>query len=746
MNTTKIGCRATRLMALRLCVALGFLFVSTSLSAAELSGKTIDADTRTVLRDVTVRLVPNGRATATDKEGTFRFPNLPEGDYALIASHVGYDHSDTVHVNVPSSTDIVITLKSSPWVLNDVVVTGTRSPHLLKNVPVQTEVVTPADFKRTGATTVDEALNAAIGVNINNDFSGSGATMRGVEGDRVLVMIDGERAVGRVNGSIDLSQFALTNVEKIEIVKGTGSTLYGSDAIGGVINIITRKPAYDQVRGNLYLDYGTFSSANPSLQLDYGKANFGVTAGARYYHTAGFDLDKTTRHTNGQDAIDRWNCDAKSTHRLSKKLNLVTSGRFMYEKRKWIEEGGLGDVDIVYNDRETNHRYDGSASLDYLSGDKYSMKLRLYGSLYNHLWKKFGAQYGTWVDTSDTKDKYFEASYTSNYVIGDKHVVTYGLDYAYQDLVSSELDHSKQADRSTAGYLQYEIDLFNSLTVLPGARYEHHSSFGTHFNPSFNLMYKSSDALKFRGFVGKGFRAPSIKEQYFIFDHSAAGYVVYGGEVALPPEMPQPKDYRPLLEETSINSAVSVEFSYGSIGLHRLTYYYNHLNDMIDFTLLGFTPSYWRGVYMYQNVERAYTQGIEWESRVKMLAGCDLSLSYTYLKSRNLKTGEELLNRPAHTAKVMFSAMTRDSRWGGTCWVNYESKKLWVSRSNTGEQEANPEWAPARTVISLNTFHRMGDIEAFVRLDNIFDRTNVTYGYWPGRQVFAGFKYDLSIH
>jgi outer membrane receptor for ferrienterochelin and colicin len=222
--------------------------------------------------------------------------------------------------------------------------------------------------------------------------------------------------------------------------------------------------------------------------------------------------------------------------------------------------------------------------------------------------------------------------------------------------------------------------------------------------------------------------------------------VVYGGEVALPLEMPQPEDFRPLQEETSINSAVSAEFSYGAIGMHRLTYYYNHLNDMIDFTLLGFTPSYWRGVYVYQNVERAYTQGIEWESRVKMRAGTDVSLSYTYLKSRNLKTGDELLNRPAHTAKLLFSAMTADSRWGGTFWLSYESKKLWVSRSNTGEQEGNPEWAPDQTVVSLNTYHRMGDIEAFVRLDNIFDRTNVTYGYWPGRQIFAGVKYDVSIH
>ncbi|RME22715.1 MAG: TonB-dependent receptor, partial [Candidatus Zixiibacteriota bacterium] len=387
------------------------------------------------------------------------------------------------------------------------------------------------------------------------DLSGQGATIRGIQGDRVLVLVDGERAVGRVRGSIDLSQFALNNVAKIEVVKGTGSTLYGSDAMGGVINIITKNPHRDYKRWNLYADYGTNRSLNPSAEFEYGNDKFGVVLGGKMYSTDGFDLDPSTPHTNGQEATDRWNFDGTMRADLSPRWKLTTSGRFMREERNWIESE---DIDIinqfVYNDNETNYRYEAATGLQFISGDKYSMKFRVFGTLYDHTWKKIQQGTNFWLDTSKTQDKFFEASYSSNYVIGDGHVMTYGLQFNYQDLASTELSADKQADRSEAGYFQYEYAPVPQLTFLPGIRYEHHSSFGGHVNPSFNLMYQPSEQLKLRGFVGRGFRAPSIKEQYFIFDHSAAGYVVYGGLLGVPGV--SANRFHPLKEETSINSSV----------------------------------------------------------------------------------------------------------------------------------------------------------------------------------------------
>ncbi len=733
---------------LSLLVVVGLL--NAHVTAKTLTGKITDAETRLGIRDVNVRIMETDQIVATDQKGEFEIPGLDAGTYHLLASHVVYQTSELLTVTIPADTSLHLSLAPAPWVLNDVVVTATRSPHLLKEVPVQTEVVGQREFQRTGATTVDEALTSAIGITINEDLSGQGAAIRGIEADRVLVLVDGERAVGRVRGSIDLSQYALTNVQKIEIVKGTGSTLYGSDAMGGVINIITRRPATEKMKADAYIDYGSHRQFNPTIELRYGKKDFGVDLGGKLFSTSGFDLDKSTPHTNGQEDIRRWNLNGKLRANLSEKWSFVGSARTMHEERQWIESevvrlSETRDTTYAYDDDEINRRYEGSAALEYLSGDKYSMKLRLFGTAYDHQWNKYSGRF--WIDTSETEDRYYEASYTANYVIGRHHVATYGLDYYYQDLVSTDLASDQQADKSLAGYFQYEYSPIKQLKILPGIRYEHHSSFGEHLNPSINVMYQPDEQLKLRAFLGRGFRAPSIKQQYFVFDHTAAGYIVYGGSVALPADLDVANSgFAELQQENSINSSVSAEFSYGIIGLHRLTYFYNQLEDLIDFTLIGFTPTYWRGVYVYQNIETAITQGIEWESRVNLTKGIDLQFSYNYLYSRNLGTQEKLINRPDHTAKLFLSTFWENYGIGATLWGDYQSEKLWVPRSNTGGNEGAAENAPSRTRLNLNLFKHFGaNMEAFVRMENLLDATNVDYGYWPGFELFAGFKYSISL-
>ncbi|NOY89554.1 MAG: TonB-dependent receptor [FCB group bacterium] len=730
-------------------IVLIFSMVVSSVWGGELTGRVFDSETNNLIKDVNIKILETGKVVTTDKRGIYDVKNLPAGRYHLLVSHVGYDVSDTVAVEVFGIKTLDIKLRPSPWVLNDVVITGTRSPHLLKDVPVQTEVVTKRDFKRVGATTVDEALTSTIGVNINEDLSGQGATIRGIQGNRVLVLVDGERAVGRVRGTIDLSQYSLNNVKKIEIVKGTGSTLYGSDAMGGVINIITEKPAMHVSKGNIYFDYGSYRSLNPSLDLEYGNKRTGINLGGKFYSTNGFDLDKSTPHTNGLEKTDRWNFNGKIRHKLSDKWEVTTSGRYMDENKNWIEseiveKNVLEDTTYVYNDEEINKRYEGSTSLQYLSGDKYSMKMNVYGTYYDHTWNKYSKSF--WIDTSKTKDEFFEASYDANYVIGPKHVATYGINYNYQNLKSTELIDESKADKSEAGYLQYEYSPLKQLNFVMGMRYEHHSSFGGHFNPSFNVMYQPSEQFKLRGFVGKGFRAPSIKEQYFIFDHTAAGYIVYGGSAIQYANINfSGLDFKKLKQEKSVNGSVSMEFSYGTIGLHRLTLFYNHLDDLIDFTLIGFPDPYWRGVYVYQNIESAVTKGIEWESRIRFSHAMDLSVSYDYLYSCNLETHERLINRPDHTLKFFLTGYL--DRWGvgGTFWGDYQSDKLWVPRSNTGGNEGAPEYAPHRTRFNLNLFKRFENgLETFVRLENLLNETNITYGYWPGFEVYAGIKYGFT--
>ncbi|MCB2230394.1 TonB-dependent receptor [bacterium] len=741
------------------------LFAGGSL-AGELTGRVFDSESGKPIDGATIRVLDTERSTATDKRGLFELKSLPDGTYRILVTHVAYDMSDTVAVALSegSVAPLEVRLNPKPWVLHDVVVTGTRSPYLLKDVPVQTEVITQRDFARTGAKTVDQALSSAIGIQVTEDLSGQGAQIRGIDGDRVLVLVDGERAVGRVRGSIDLSQFALTNVKKIEVVKGTGSTLYGSDAMGGVINIITENPSYNKLHGRFYADYGSFTSYQPSAEFEYGNDKIALTLGGKLYSTDGFDLDKSTRHTNGLEATDRVNVDSRIRARLSDRLSLTGSGGIMWEQKGWIEEearelNAHGDsLFKAFNDEEANTRYDGSVGVEYLAGDVLSLGVRAYATYYDHEWDKYDSL-GYWVDTSKTEDLFAELSFHGNYRMGSRHTATFGASVTRQDLTSSELIDDAKADRSESAYLQYEFTPTKSLAILPGVRYEHHNSFGDHINPSFNIMYQPVSHLRLRGLIGYGFRAPSIKEQYFIFDHTAAGYIVYGGLVPFGSS----GTTNSLKEEISINSSISAEFSYGSVGLHRLTYYYNHLEDLIDFELQDFNNGYWRGRYVYGNINAAVTQGIEWESRVRLSSAIDVSFSYTYLHNVILntdsvavspggdttrtETGNKLTNRPDNTFKLFITGYHEGSGFGATFWGDYHSRKLFVPLSNNGGNEgAFDIWAPSRTTLNLNVFKRWDNgVEAFVRLENLLDETDVRFGYWPGLELFVGLKYDLTL-
>lgn len=731
---------------LKLLVCSIALFIAVSAGAEQLSIRVINAETGEPVRMARVLILEPTQLAETDMSGVAQFGDLETGTYRFVASRTGYTVSDTMRVTIPYYSEFEIMLSPLPWVIDEVVVTGTRSPHMLVDVPVQTEVIGQTEFRRTGARSVDQALAWSVGATVSDDLSGQGVALRGIAQDRILILVDGERAVGRVRGSIDLSQYSLTDVDRIEVVKGTGSTLYGSEAIGGVVNIITKRPEKEQPGASLYMDYGTHSTLTPSVDLNLLRGKFALGIGAKYHHTDGFDLDKSTPHTNGREEIDRLNLSTSLSAKLGKRYRLRWSGRLMNEDRRWVESELRGGQTFIYDDEETNHRYESSASIEYRSGERYLMNLSLYGTYYDHEWEKWRSSTGVNIDKSRTEDVLYEASYMSNYMLRQNQRLIYGFDWNYQDLDSSELIDDSEADKAWDGYVQYEFKPNGSVSLLPGVRFENHSAFGNHVNPSLNIMVVPHQRWKLRGYVGRGFRAPSIKEQYFVFDHRAAGYVVYGGSVPVPDDLGLGVGaFDPVTEENSINSSVSAELSYGAIGMHRFTYFYNHLEGLIDFVLVGFTPDYWRGVYVYQNIGTAITRGVEWESRVKIGKIMDFSLSYNYLDSKDLGTGEELINRPNHTIKLLLSGFHEGSSVGGSIWGEYVSDKLWVPRSNTGGNEGDPLRAPERKTLNMSLFKRFSNrIELFTRLHNIFDESKVEFGYWPGFEIFGGVKYDFS--
>lgn len=705
--------------------------------SSPITGVVIDSLTGEPLPGVTVRIAGTNYGSSTDVTGRFTLNHDGDNSNQLDLSFhlIGYEDKSLKVSRNPGWENIRVTLVQSVWKLDMVVVTATRRNYILKDVPITTELITADEFAETGALTVDEALNSHIGIDITDDMSGKGISLRGLDPSRVLLLVDGKRIIGRVRGSIDMSQISLANVERIEIVKGTGSTLYGSDALGGVVNVITKKPsALGSV--NLYNSFGSFNSYDFQAGLNSGILGNGTNITAKYEHTDGFDLDKRDEHTNGLENIDRFNVNNKTIFGLSPGFTLDVSLGFMAEQKEWIESEVVQigvDRDTTYNfdDVENNYRYDAAINARRNLGSDADLTVGLQSSYYDHTWKKF-SRANTWIDTSETIDDIYSASFQYNRMITGNHIFTFGGDITTEGLESDQLSSGSERIRYEDLYAQYEWKPVKRLSLLPGIRWEHHETYGNNYNPSLNIMWDACSFFNLRGAVNRGYRAPSIKELYFEFDHSAAGYKVIGGGEDLDPE-------------TSWNYSVTAEISYNRKAIHRLSVFRNDLKNLIEFSDGDFSdPTYWRGIYYYDNIIKARTSGLEWETEIKAHHNLDLSFSYTYLLARNLTEDIDLINRPQHTFKFNSGYRIEKIKTRINFWGYWHDHKLWVPRGNAPDRLSD-EYAPSRwnlnASLSKNIFK---SFDLFFRIENLTDEINATYGYWPERNYTISLTYNFD--
>jgi outer membrane receptor for ferrienterochelin and colicins len=720
-----------------LYLVFGILLINTAIAiGSTLSGIVRDSQTKESLPGASVAIDKSPFGAFADSDGYFVIGNVPSEIFPItLRVHlIGYKDK-IIELSQFPRNDIEIYLEQSSWKMEDMVVTATRRKYILKDVPVTTELITADDFRKSGAVTVDKALDSHIGVDISDDLSGRGISLRGVDPSRVLVLVDGNRVIGRVRGSLDLGQLALSNVKQIEIVKGAGSTLYGSEAMGGVVNIITGDPARntDFTFGS---QYGSFNSYDFRGGLNSFILCNPTSLNAKYEHTDGFDLDKSTDNTEGLENINRFNIENKTTYNLNPDWKLESKIAFMAERKQWVEQliaQGSGGQDTAYNfdDYEHNYRYDIALYSKWKMDEDAELTMGAHGSYYDHKWEKY-TRTNYLSDLSKSVDDIGELSLSYNRKIRRWLTVTFGGDLVTERLKSAQLAVGDKRIYHGDMYTQIELQWGKSFTFLPGIRWENHQTYRNHYNPSLNAMWNPVDLFTLRGSIGKGFRAPSIKELYFEFDHRAAGYIVYGGGDRLDPE-------------TSLNYSLTAEINYKRKAMHRISYFRNELKNLIDFVPSdSIDPNYPLGIYFYDNILKARTEGLEWETEIRVVDSWGLSFSYTYLIPKNLSEQVDLINRPRNTIKFSTTYDIRHWNAGVNLWGSWHSRKLWTPRVDTPDRVSDL-YAPSRMVLSASISKKVkGNLDLLAKVDNITDNVNANYFYWPARNYSISLSYKIG--
>ena len=536
--------------------------------------------------------------------------------------------------------------------LQEVVVTGTGTQHLLKDAPVQTEVISHRQLQQFAGKSIEDILSGlTASFAFNENDMGSHLQMNGLGNSYVLILVDGRRLHGDNGGENDLSLIDPHNIEKIEIVKGASSALYGSDAIAGVINIITRKHreqglmlentsrvgSYGDIRqhNGIALNYGKFSSyTNFQLQHSDGWQNTSEEALSQTeYHITDSRNKTVNRHTN-------WQLAEHLTYQLTPKIELYADGS-IYWKRIYRPCGKHPGVDVKTYDMQYNN-----ASISV--GGKWKLNETDVITL-DADWKRHAYKY-VYTDTTLT-DGYVNGRFTNYfpYFPGDKELqsdqrltqislkgvfalpyeqmLSAGFDYRYDWLEAPmRVKGGKATDNTQAIYVQDEWALLNPLYLTAGLRLTRNEGFGTRLTPKLSAMLKLGE-LRLRATWSQGYKTPTPKELHYQYIRNMNGVYLYLGNTDLK-------------AQTSNYFGVSAEYTIGHLTM-TLSGYYNKVDNMIALVtiptseapgdlIVQYDPM---RVRQYQNMEDAKTYGIDFTARYQtkhFTAGG----SYSYLDTK----------------------------------------------------------------------------------------------------------------
>ena len=594
-----------------------FAFYANAFSQRTISGTITDIATGETLVGVTVHVaeMPT-KGTVTDKDGVYRL-NLPQGkNFTIKVSFVGYEpQSRTVLANEKGPVDFVLKQKAS--ILDMVVVTGTRTPKLLKDVPIVTRVITHNDIAMQDATDIRDVLQTEMpGVEFTYSMGQQVVNIQGFGGNSILFLVDGERLAGEsVFGNIDYSRLSMDNVERVEIVKGAVSSLYGSDAVGGVINIITRN-TNDKWNLNLNSHMASHNEQRHGGTLGFKAGGLSSITNVQYASTDAIKFGNDGDF-GSLAAHHSWNLKEKLTYSLADKLKLTAKAGYFFREREAQQlsheryrdfSGGLtGEYTFDTNNNLTvAYNFDQYDKSDYALTNCY--------------------------DVRDYSNVQHSVRTLFNRTLVSDNILTIGGDYMRDYLMTYQFaDNSAKHQHTADVFAQLDWSPTKKLNLIGGLRYDYYSDAAMHnVSPKIGIMYRLKNS-SLRASYAKGFRAPKLKEMYMNFD-MASIFMIYGNP-----------DLKP---EKSHNFTLAAEYTKKSYNL-TLMGFYNRVSDRI-------TTAWDRAVdgQVYVNMSPLQIAGIDASASARWDFGVGVRLSYVYTYEHIAKGEPELSSTRPHTATI----------------------------------------------------------------------------------------------
>lgn len=719
-----------------------------------ISGKIISSNTQEGLPGANIQIEGTLLGASADLKGNFIIRNVPVGKHVLKITMIGYEKKvlDDVQVKRNQTARISVKLKETVIGMNPVVVTASKRRQDLSLTPHSISVLSNTEIIQRAPLRLDQALESVSGVNfVEGSISIRGSTgyTRGI-GSRVLLLIDGVPLMISDTNEINWNLLPILDVEQVEVIKGAGSALYGSNALGGIVNVITRAPNREgslKIRsiGGVYDDpyipewkWTDRQLHFHQLQIGAGKSfQYQALPGAAQYlllppffwpfksqvEEVGFQTTFNQHISTGyreQNHFKRWNLSFRSDHTFSDGAKYTTYAGFSFENRaefvEWQNQNEPLNVSYWWQDKKVRFR-----TLDaYIM---YNKPLSPVAAL------KFRASFisSLFADQYDREGDYYPANGTGGEIQFDwlphfKHNVTMGVE------LKTDGGHTKFIGKrrgyAISPYIQDEWHPFSKLTITPGLRYDSYKILNTdfkedRFSPKLGINYSPWQGTTLRFSGGNAFRAASITERYI-----SAKF-----------------QYFPIIPNEDLKAETSLSFD---LGLYQqitpnwfadLAFFYNDYENFIE--PIEEMDDHFNVFVQFRNITRARVKGIEFSTKSNWWHNrLGLQFNFTWMDARDLTLDKFLAYRPEYMGEI-----TPSIKWGAAelqMDFRYASKFKEVKLFDLDNRVA-------QRVFNFRFIYNWRNIQLMLTLNNAFNYhyTQLERNLGELRHLTSSLNFDL---
>lgn len=609
--------------------------------------------------------------------------------------------------------------------LEDVVVTGTQTPRTLKKLPIITQVISRKDLERLNPRSATDALQMSMpGINVTTHGAQSRVTVQGFSGDHILFLVDGERLTSEGNGVVDLNRIDLSSIERIEVVRGAASALYGSNAIGGVINFITKR-ARAPHEYSLSYDYSGegISRYNGSAQLRRG--GFSSLTSANYTDQSAYHIGTSSLRRESTPVLGSKSLNLTQTLRYrSSDLSNELYGYLRYGHRDQ-------DGNEVSRNQYRSHSFGGRAY--HAFSDLHNLRLDYNHELYHRY--RDSIYTGQKVPIFDFTGQTIRLQYNYGAEGRSPVLVNTGVEVLLEELRGDKFSSAATRHRAQfyTLYGQGEWHILPQLSAVGGFRLDVHSTFGSHFSPRASLLYSLKN-VRLRASYSEGFRSPSIKEQYMDWDH--LGMFFIKGTKGLRPEVSRMISLSPEWQTSHFNLT----------GIASYSLIYNQIGSL-------FVQD--ENAYHYTNIgTTTRLLNLQTSLRAQLPWGFTFNGDYSYIhdfsKAEDRANGQPFAPLRPHnyTANLSYERKASSSLRLSTTYSLRGAGGVTLSEYNSLSQAytyvQHEGFLLSR--ISLAGQYK-GRLRLTLGLDNLFDhhpdQVNITGSLSPGRTFFGSVSYTL---